>query len=305
MMIDGKILDAATAWAVRTQEPDFDDWPAFGAWLEQSPEHAAAYDYVLAAAESGAEVLTASPANDVEPITKAQPRRWLFPAFAASLACVAALWLWIGQGGAEVYSTAPGEIRSVILADGSTVVLSGDTRLVTDSDRPRQARLEQGRALFEIDHDDSAPFSVRVSGATLVDAGTIFDVAIRARHVSVGVSEGAVIYNPQKQNARIEPGQVLSFDKSGRGYNYSTVPVAQIGEWREGRLTFQNAPLADIALEVSRATGIDYEVDSESGNLQISGSVMVDPLRRDPASLGPLLGIEARPQGSAWILKAE
>lgn len=305
MMIDDKILDAATVWAVRTQEPDFDDWPAFGAWLEQSPEHAEAYDHVLAAAESGAEVLAAGPANDVEPIAVEQPRRWLFPAFAASLACVAAVWLWNGQGGAEVYSTAPGEIRSIALADGSTVVLSGNTRLVTDSDRPRQARLEQGRALFEIHHDDSAPFSVRVGGATLVDAGTIFDIAIRDRQVSVGVSEGAVIYNPQKQNARIEPGQVLSFDKSGPGYDYSAVPVDQIGEWREGRLTFQNAPLTDIAIEISRATGIEYEVDKDSGNFQVSGSVMVDPLRRDPASLGPLLGIETRRHGSAWILKAQ
>lgn len=304
MTIDGRILDAAAAWAVKTQEPDFDDWPAFCEWLEQSADHAEAYDHVIAASETGAQAVAAKSANDDQHIPLAQPRRWLFPAFAASLACVAALWIWQGQSGAEVYSTAPGEIRSFVLADGSTVVLSGDTRLVTEDDYPRRARLEQGRALFRIRHDENNAFRVNVSGATLIDAGTIFDVAIGDRHVSVGVSEGAVIYNPVRQNARIEPGQVLSFDKSGTGYNFSTVPIDQIGEWQEGRLTFQDAPLADIALEVSRATGVDYKVDEGSGELQVSGSVILDQLRRDPGSLGPLLGIEARSQDSSWILKA-
>ncbi len=53
MALDRNILDEAAAWAVRTSEPGFEDWSRFTDWLEQSPEHAAAYDHVMLAAEDG------------------------------------------------------------------------------------------------------------------------------------------------------------------------------------------------------------------------------------------------------------
>ena len=66
MALDRNILDEAAAWAVRTSEPGFEDWSRFTDWLEQSPEHAAAYDHVMLAAEEGAAMLEAQPANDID-----------------------------------------------------------------------------------------------------------------------------------------------------------------------------------------------------------------------------------------------
>jgi transmembrane sensor len=302
MPLDREILDMATLWAVRTQEPSFEDWPAFTAWLEQSPAHSEAYDRVMLAAEEGAEVLPLEPANGEAPERMAGNRRWLMPALAACLAVIGALWVWQTQSQMDVYRTAPGETRAIALADGSTIVMSGGTQLVIDRDHARQARLAQGQALFEIRHDQRNPFTLEVGEATLVDAGTIFDVAIRSERISVGVSEGAVIFNPTRQNARVEPGELLTFAVKGAGYDVARVPLDQVGEWRTGRLTFRDASLKDVAADVSRATGIVFEV-AEGANLRpINGSVTVDVLRNDPDSLGPLLGISVRRQGDSWIL---
>jgi transmembrane sensor len=302
MALNRKILDEATLWAVRTEEPGFDDWSAFTAWLEAFPEHAEAYDQVMIAAEEGAAALVAQPANDREPVEEPQARRWFLPAIAACLALVAALWVWQLGSAEEIYRTAPGETRVIALADGSSIVLAGDSELAVDPDEVRQARLEKGRALFEIRHDESNPFRVEVGTATLVDAGTVFDVNIRATAISVGVSEGAVIYNPAKQNARVEPGQLLTIGKDGGNYRVANLPLDQVGEWREGRLTFRNATLADVAADLARASGIDYRVAEGGATHAISGSVMIDPLRADPSSLGPLLGVEVRSQGDAWVI---
>ena len=118
----------------------------------------------------------------------------------------------------------------------------------------------------------------------------------------MGVAEGAVIYEPDGPAARIDPGQVLSFDQGAGAYRMESVPVDQVGEWREGRLTFRNAPLADVADDLSQATGIAYRVAETGEARSISGSVAIDPLRRDPGALGPLLGIDVRRDDDVWIL---
>ena len=302
MALDRNILDEAAAWAVRTSEPGFEDWSRFTDWLEQSPEHAAAYDDVMLAAEEGAAMLEAQPANDIDEERPAPRRHWFVPALAACLALVAALWVWQVNDATSVYRTMPGETRQIALDDGSVIVMAGDTELIVDPDRDRYARLERGRALFEIRHDENNPFRVDVGSATLVDAGTVFDVSIRRSEVGVGVSEGAVIYNPARQNARIEPGRILTFDRASATYELASIPLDQVGEWREGRLTFLRAPLADVAADIARASGIDYRASETSGERPISGSIALAPLRADPASLGPLLGVSVERRGETWIL---
>jgi transmembrane sensor len=116
------------------------------------------------------------------------------------------------------------------------------------------------------------------------------------------VSEGAVIYNPARQNARIEPGHILTFDRASATYELANIPLDQVGEWREGRLTFLRAPLADVAADIARASGIDYQASETSGERPISGSIALDPLRADPAALGPLLGVSVERRGETWIL---
>lgn len=302
MRFDREILDAAALWAVRTQEPSFEDWPAFTAWLEESPSHSEAYDEVMLAAEDAAAALLSEPANDEAPVSSAVTRRWFIPALAACLAVIGALWVWQAQSQMEVYRTAPGETRAIALADGSTIMMSGGTRLEVDSDEPRFARLDHGQALFEIRHDDANPFVVKVGENTLVDAGTIFDVAIRSERVSVGVSEGAVIFNPAQQSALVNPGQQLTFAVNGDAYDVASLPPEQVGEWREGRLTFRDSSLADVAADISRNTGVNFAVDTNDNHKMVTGSVTLDILRDDPRALGPLLGIVVRRRGDAWIL---
>lgn len=304
MALDRSILDEAADWAVKTSEPGFEDWPGFTDWLERSPAHAAAYDHIMLAVEDSAALLEAQPANDVDEAGPAPWHRWFAPALAACLALVAALWVWQANDAASVYRTAPGETRQIALEDGSVIVMAGATELMVDPDRDRYARLERGRALFEIRHDDLNPFRVDVGDATLVDAGTVFDVSIRRSEVVVGVSEGAVIYNPAKQNARIEPGQMLTFDRTSAAYDLADIPLDQVGEWREGRLTFLQAPLAEVAADIAQASGIDYRASENSSERPISGSIAIETLRADPAELGPLLGVTVERRGDTWTLSS-
>lgn len=306
MPFDRTILDAAALWAVRTQEPSFDDWPAFMAWLEEDPDHSQAYDFVTLAAEDGTAALLPEAANDEAgepaPTRSRFPFLRLMSGVAACMALVSAIWFWQAQGAMDVYRTAPGETRVIALADGSNITLAGGSQVAVDSGGDRHARLEHGQALFEIRHDESDPFTLEVGTARLVDAGTVFDVAIRSGEVTVGVSEGAVIFNPSRQNILVEPGEALTFAREGSDFETMALPIDQVGEWRGGRVTFRDASLEDVAADISRATGVAFVVAEGAGARRISGSVSLDALRDDPRSLGPLLGIAVSGEGDSWVL---
>src|SRR5215213_6355626 len=76
------------------------------------------------------------------------------------------------------YRTGVGEVDTLKLADGSTVVLGPSSHLALGGafgKGERETTLE-GEAYFDVVHDDARPFVVRTAGATLRDIGTSFSV---------------------------------------------------------------------------------------------------------------------------------
>ncbi|WP_305098023.1 FecR family protein [Croceibacterium aestuarii] len=306
MQRDERIRDEAAAWAVRAGDPGFADWDAFEHWLGRSPEHAAAYDRVAAAAAEAAEELRAArpaSANDDDvPQPARVSRRWFDGALAAALVAVLAFAVW--PGGSTYYEeTAPGEIRMIALGGGDRIDLAGGTRIELDRDDPRFVRLESGRALFTIRHDEAHPFRVVAGDDALLDVGTVFDVALDEANVRVAVAEGAVVFNPARQAVHLAPGEVLRSARGSDAYRTSTIAPAQVGEWREGRLSFDNASLAEAASDLARATGVAFRA-APGSTVRISGSIVIAQVREDPRAAGALLGVPVRREGDDWVLGA-
>jgi len=309
MAHENRLRDEAVAWAMRTGDPAFEDWDAFTAWLEQSPAHAAAYDQVAGAALDAAEALAATPqpGNDNSPVADpalASPprRRFLAGAMAAALAGVAILSVFQMRGGSYVVETAPGETRVLALEGGVEIALAGGTRLLLERDDPRSASLEHGQALFTVEHDPAAPYRLQVGDDRLVDLGTVFDVRHDAGSVSVEVSEGEVLFNPDRQRVTVRPGQRLTSVAGSDEYVVEAVPLAEVGEWLEGRLTFRDATLGQVAADLSAATGRNFTVSPGAAGQTVSGSLLLDGVEADPRGIGPLLGVPVRYRAGAWEL---
>lgn len=299
------IREQAIAWAAATRDPDFVDWDGFTDWLEADPAHARAYDEVQFALEEADAVLAALPetapepaaANDNPPAGWLVGRRaWLGGAVAAALVLALTSVLWLLPSGGAIYETAPGETRLIALGDGSRVELAGGSRLAVEGERA--ARLEAGQALFTIRHDAARPFVLDAGGARLVDAGTVFDVRLAGETLDVAVSEGAVVVAPDAQAIRLDAG--MRAVREGGRYRVAAVDPAGVGEWRRGRISFENAGLAEIAAELSRATGLRFTADES--DTRLSGSIAVDAVRADPRALEALLGVRVRALGEGWVI---
>lgn len=301
---DQRIHEAALGWATRTHDADFEDWDGFTAWLEADPAHAAAYDAVQYAIGDAAAALAQAPdpaplaANDNPPGWFASRWAWLGGAVAAVLVLALTAVLSLGSQDAALHTTAPGETRLIALEDGSTVELAGGSRLAVLGDRA--ARLDAGQALFTIRHDPADPFVLTAGADRLIDAGTVFDVRLAGTVVDLAVSEGAVIVNPQGEALRVDAGE-RAVRRDGR-YRVTAIDGTAVGEWSRGRITFDNATLAEIAAELARATGIGFA--STDTSTRLSGSIALTDVRADPRALGPILGLSVTRQGERWIIAA-
>jgi transmembrane sensor len=165
---------------------------------------------------------------------------------------------------AHLYRAATGQLDSVRLADGTRVLLApGSTlRVPADYAGRRQVALE-GEALFEVQHDATHPFMVRVGAVTVQDIGTIFDVRgdagaqvrVVVTHGSVEVRSGGAgpgLILHQSQAAVVDPGGAAELVRDSA--------TADDLAWTQGRLVFRHAPMSEIAGALRRWYGVDLQV---------------------------------------------
>ena len=303
--------NAAIAWHLRLTDGSDADWGGFADWLEADPRHNDIYEAVCdadLALEPAVEIAREAPAEvEVDPfpeMAQLRPaRRWMWPAMAASVA-FAALGTWAGSGLlSSDYSvrTAPGETRTFALSDGTRIVLNGGTEIVLDKSDPRVATLKGGEAQFTVSHDAARPFTLSVGDQRIVDVGTVFNVRSGKDVLRVEVAEGAVRFEDGMTRLRLNAGDTL--DAGSGNIVEGSKPAAEIGGWTRGRLVYHDAPMVEVAADITRARGIAVELGSDISHRRFSGVIQLDG---DDVSLqkrvGTLLGLKVTATADGWSI---
>jgi transmembrane sensor len=297
----------AIDWLIRQRDPAFEDWDGFADWLAENPEHNAIYDAV-ASLDRDLDALPAAPKPSIVivPETPRRPSRraWFGGAMAAALVGAISLSSLGLFGNDSRIETVAGEHRTIALADGSKIEVNGASVIEIDKDRPRFARLESGEAMFHVVHRDNDPFVVETGDAKIVDLGTAFNVVRRDRQTSVAVSEGIVLYNPDREKVRLVAGKgIEARDGDRQPPVVQDVDVASIGGWRSGLLVYNGTPLAVVAEDLKRTAGMQVRIAPEASDLSFRGALIIDKNRnRTIADLAALSGTRAERQGDGWIL---
>lgn len=220
------------------------------------------------------------------PRPRARARGWrraLVATLALAVAGSAAWTAWQFGGRHEAsYASGVGRLEAVALADGTTAVLSSDSRLqVRMSRSERHVALLQGEAYFDVAHDAGRPFVVAADGRRVVAVGTRFSVRRDVQELRVVVTEGKVrLDSPPGADGRATPVSLLpagSVATAGRdGVLVRSLPVAEAErylEWRSGFLTFDDATLAAAAAEFNRFNTRKLELaDAGVAALRVGGN---------------------------------
>jgi transmembrane sensor len=202
----------------------------------------------------------------------AERSSWFRPQLAAAAAIVllllASAWLFVpnplqdvgpGHPGIAapkvVYASAKGEVKVVILPDGSRVTLDSDSSIeLRFTEASRALRLLRGRAFFAVSSNPRRPFSVAAGDRVVAALGTRFDVRLRPGELTVTLLEGSVkISAPGLDGSTIlKPGQQFE-ERGGIALVRSRdVPIDEVIGWQQGYVTFDNETLAAAVAEINR-----------------------------------------------------
>lgn len=200
----------------------------------------------------------------------------------------------------QTVATAIGQRKTVVLVDGSKLILDSDTRLAVTIDRAeRRLVLLKGQANFEVAHDSSRPFRVTAGGMTVTAIGTNFDVAALPDRRAVTLIDGKVAVElagqagPAGQRVVLLPGQRLAVGPDGQLGEPQAVDMEGVLAWHQGRIEFENVTVAEALAEANRYSKARIRLlDETSAGKRIDGVFRTDQIDGMVAALCAYLNLE-------------
>lgn len=193
--------------------------------------------------------------------------RWKVPAALAASFAMAMLALRFvpdvmnGDAGVAYESPLDGT-RSITLDDGSRVQLDVNSRVVVRLTQDRRAvTLTAGRAVFDVAHDRTRPFSVTAADSRTTALGTRFQVQLESSAVVVTLAEGSVAIDNDaardqlpatRWHEQLQPGEQLRVNTYTAERRRAVVDAMAVTSWTRGRHLFRGTPLHEALDEVNR-----------------------------------------------------
>lgn len=291
-----ELIAAAAVWSARMESDDVSaqDELAFQGWLADDPRRRAAFDAVsrmtmdpalMAALERAAGASSAPETTSTRRLSsRVRPRA----AVGIGLVSILATWLawpWIDLAltPQTIVVTPPGQSRTIVLADGSRLELSGGTSLaVRLASARRVIRMQQGEAFFTVAPDASRPFTVATEDGRAQVLGTAFDLSQTRDGLELAVHHGRVAFGRNSLFAdRVEL-------RAGERADVNDGVVSAVkhfdqdaGDWRTGWLQTEGITLSGLAERLSRRHDVTVSVDSALADKRIAGRFRLN----DPAAL--------------------
>jgi len=321
-----EIAAEAAVWIANLHGPGRDRAmeDAFRAWQRRSPAHCEAIEKTtdvwedIARSQAARAYMLAKGRRPVEAAERVRSWNWRWAAVAGLTAMMAGgaqlFQHWRMQG---VYITAVGEQRSVLLDDGTRMLLNTDTHLRVDYDaKQRTVEIRGGEALFEVAKDKVRPFVVRVAGSEVVAVGTAFSVRLiedpkRDEALTVTLIEGQVNVRPTlggestlapTETVALKPGDRLTLDHEARSKAPAVASkldrpnLERAMAWKRNEIAFESTPLAVAIGEINRysRTQIALSSDVQQEKLALSGIYRTGDSASFAHAVAALYGLRVR-----------
>jgi transmembrane sensor len=213
---------------------------------------------------------------------------------------------------ARTYETAPGQRDSVVLADGTGVLLGPGSSLRIETgygDRRRDVHLD-GEALFDVRHDDARPFVVHTSTVMIHDLGTTFTVRTTNGTngtTTVAVTQGAV--RVARSLTSSDSGVVLRAGDRGTttvGQTFTVERGASLTDelaFTRGELVFRDTPLPMVAESLHRWYGMRVRITDPALEARtLTASFASEPVAEVLKVIGLALDTPVQQQDSVIII---
>jgi transmembrane sensor len=244
----------------------------------------------------------------------------------------------------QAYATGRGQQFKATLPDAAEQAASPGSTLQLDTATQAQVRLyryrrevhlQSGQAMFAVHSDPQRPFHVYAGALRITVVGTRFSV----RHTGTGLDAGQTVVAVEEGRVRVEKrqpsadnpdgaetvpdlaasteappdhavelgtGQAVVADAQGRIGPVATLAANAIAPWRDGRLSFDQTPLAQAIAEFERygRTGLVVR-DPAVAALPVGGSYSLKQWQRFAETLPQVLPVRLVRRGEITEVVAQ
>ncbi|PWJ57617.1 FecR protein [Dyadobacter jejuensis] len=178
-----------------------------------------------------------------------------------------------------------GKTAEVLLADGTKVYLNAGSRLAYPSVFTGDSRevFLTGEAYFEVTHDESQPFTVRIKDLLVKDLGTKFNVSAYDHDLRIETTliEGKVAVQKTKstvftKDTELRPGQMYAYRKDTQEAELSEVAALDYILWVKGVMKFESEALGTVLNKLERYYNIKFRLgEQQYRGIRISGKLQL------------------------------
>ena len=274
------ITEQAMTWFIRLRAESVTtaERKHFNSWYQSDDAHRRAYAEIVAFWDDSDFNQQLGNTSLSPPITRLITRRSLsykLPLW-AMVACIAVLAIIYHPRLSCIqadYCTAVGEIKTFILADGSSITLNSDTAIRTNfSKNLRSVQMQYGEVFFEVKHDSSHPFLVEAHYSRIKVLGTRFVVRENKQNDQITVVNGIVEISQGVQNpAILRANDSIIVDDRGNNKIQNLTSSAS-SAWLKGKAIFDNVALGTVIEEIGRyRVGTLFFKNNVLKDLKVSG----------------------------------
>ena len=165
----------------------------------------------------------------------------------------------------EITSTA--EEKSVLLADGTEVILNSESELTYNRNYNKYNRSVHlvGEAYFNV-KKGNIPFNVLTPHGKISVLGTSFNIRTRNDGFEVGVNDGEVQVSNENSLLHLSKGQLIDVKSEFISSNILQIPTDQYPDWLNQKFYCNETTLESLCLEIERT--FDIKINFTNPNLK-------------------------------------
>ena len=162
------------------------------------------------------------------------------------------------------------------LSDGTSLwVNTGSTVIYPNTfAKDRREIFVEGEVFADVSHDSNRPFIIKTEKLDVQVLGTVFNVTAYKddKQTNVVLVSGLVNVKPKNGKATIiKPNQIFAY--TDQASTLKNVEVENYTSWHDGNYIFQNEPIENILLRLSRYYNVTMKLPSNPSGISCSGKL--------------------------------
>jgi ferric-dicitrate binding protein FerR (iron transport regulator) len=202
-------------------------------------------------------------------------------AVAFLLVACASFYLMLRKPDMAVYATKAGESKTLVLPDGTEVLLNSNSSLSLAPEWAKQPDREvwlTGEAFFSV-QKNGKKFKVHTDGLEVEVLGTEFNVSTHEEKTTVVLHTGKVRLrlDGKLPEVTMKPGDLVQYNEKEKKVLAKTVDTHLYTSWRGGKINLNGTPASEVASFIKDRYGLHVTfADSALAEYQLTGTLQAN-----------------------------